>query len=151
MKLRFFRLKHLDQVDGQLVRAFPSSAGADLRSNSDFMIPGRSSILVSTGIGIELPTEPDQYGFTYHVQIWPRSGLSAKFSVETGAGLGDAEYRGEYKVHLYNHGNKPFKITKGDRIAQVVIVPCVASPFEEVEELTDTTRGEGGFGSSGVQ
>jgi dUTP pyrophosphatase len=151
VKLKFKRLNYLPQVDNQLIRAYPSSAGADLCANEDFIIRAGGDIVVTTGIAYELPTEPDEYGFTYHIQIWPRSGLSVKNKVENGAGLADAEYRGEVRVHLYNNGHVPFQIKKGDRIAQVVVVPCIASPWEQIQEFTEESdRGENGFGSSGV-
>ena len=82
--------------------------------------------------------------------LWSRSGLSVKHNVECGAGCIDSSYRGEVKVHLYNHGDEVFYIKKGDRIAQLLTMPINLSDYTPVDELPDTDRGEKGFGSSGV-
>jgi dUTP pyrophosphatase len=87
----------------------------------------------------------------YEIQIRPRSGLAAKnnISVLNTPGTIDSDYRGEIKIILFNHGSDEFLINNGDRIAQIVLMPIHKIDFEEVDNLPDTVRGEGGFGSTG--
>lgn len=144
MELKYKRIKHLPQIENQLVRAHVNDAGADIKSNVDIIIPAHTDKIISTGIAVEIPE-----GFFGRVSS--RSGLKAKHNVTAFHGTVDSAYRGELKVILYNGSNLPFKVNKGDRIAQLVVVPCVASAWEEIEEFTqDSDRGENGFGSSGV-
>jgi len=105
--------------------------------------PGRSA-LVPTGFAIALPE-----GF--EAQIRPRSGLAAKHGVTVlnAPGTVDADYRGEIKVMLINHGQAPFAVRRGDRIAQMVVAPVTAVSFTEQETLDDTERGDKGHGSTG--
>ena len=122
------------------------SSGMDLIANINETItiqPGKKSI-IPTGIAVSIPLE-------YEVQIRPRSGLAAKKSIGVlnSPGTIDADYRGEVKVILINLGNSSFKINKNDRIAQMILCPIAKAEFEEVDELPDTKRGEGGFGSTG--
>ena len=123
------------------------ASGVDISANinEDLTLATNESILVPTGIAVSIPQ-----GF--EIQIRPRSGLAAKkgISVLNTPGTIDADYRGEIKVILINHGNEPFVIRNGDRIAQMVVCPIVQAKFEEVDELSDTERGSGGFGSTGV-
>ena len=107
------------------------------------MKPGERS-LVSTGIAIALPPG-------YEAQIRPRSGLAVKHGVTVlnSPGTIDSDYRGEVKVPLINHGDRDFFITRGDRIAQMVIAPVTRIAWESVAELDATMRGADGFGSSG--
>jgi dUTP pyrophosphatase len=100
--------------------------------------------MVPTGLTIALPQG-------YEAQVRPRSGLAAKHGVTclNSPGTIDADYRGEVKVILINHGQEPFVITRGERIAQMVISPVTQAVFQEVTELDDTSRGAGGFGSTG--
>ena len=109
-----------------------------------FIEPGKSDI-VPTGISLLIP-------IGYEVQIRPRSGLAAKkkVSVLNTPGTIDSDYRGEIKVILINFGKEKFKINPKDRIAQMVLCPVVKIEFEEVNELEDTKRGGGGFGSTGI-
>ena len=109
------------------------------------MIYPSSSAVIATNLYINVPKN--------HVGlIWSRSGLSVKHRVEVGAGCIDSGYNGEVKVHLYNHGESIFYVTKGDRIAQLLTIPINSSLYEKVDEFEEeTTRGEGGFGSSGVK
>mgnify|MGYP001439941715 CR=1 FL=1 len=122
------------------------SSGMDLMAyiNNPVLILPQKSELISTGISIAIPDNTE-------VQIRPRSGLAAKnnISVLNTPGTIDSDYRGEIKVILYNHGNKEFIVNDGDRIAQMVLVPIIKATFEEVENLPETLRGEGGFGSTG--
>lgn len=105
--------------------------------------PGGSA-LVPTGFAIALPEG-------YEAQIRPRSGLAAKFGVTVlnAPGTVDADYRGEIKVMLINHGTAPFAVRRGDRIAQMVVAPVTAVRFVEQEILDDTIRGDKGHGSTG--
>jgi dUTP pyrophosphatase len=123
------------------------ASGLDISANinEDLTLATNESILVPTGIAVSIPQ-----GF--EIQIRPRSGLAAKkgISVLNTPGTIDADYRGEIKVILINHGNEPFIIRNGDRIAQMVVCPIVQAKFEQVDELSDTERGSGGFGSTGV-
>ena len=104
----------------------------------------KSSCMVPTGLSVAFSDK-------YEIQIRPRSGLAAKnnISVLNTPGTIDSDYRGELKVILYNHGSEEFIINNEDRIAQMVLVPIIKATFEEVEDLPQTIRGEGGFGSTG--
>jgi dUTP pyrophosphatase len=122
------------------------SAGMDLHANIDQPItiqPGQREI-VSTGLFLELPEG-------YEAQIRPRSGLAFKhgITVLNSPGTIDADYRGEIKVLLINHGQAAFEINDGERIAQMVIAEYASILWEETNQLNDTERGEGGYGSSG--
>ena len=105
--------------------------------------PGKSC-LVSTGLSVAFPKG-------YEIQIRPRSGLAAKnnISVLNTPGTIDSDYRGELKIILFNHGNKNFVINKNDRVAQMVLAPIIKMELEETNELPESVRGEGGFGSTG--
>ena len=122
------------------------SSGMDLMAFIDkpISILPQKSELIPTGLSIAIPNNTE-------VQIRPRSGLAAKnnISVLNTPGTIDSDYRGELKVILYNHGNKEFIVNNEDRIAQMVLVPIIKANFEEVENLPETVRGEGGFGSTG--
>lgn len=102
-------------------------------------------VLIKTGLSVEIPA-----GF--ELQCRPRSGLALNegITVLNAPGTIDSDYRGEIGVILYNAGGKHFTINPGDRIAQLVFAPVVQANIEEVEELSETERGEGGFGSTGV-
>jgi len=122
------------------------SSGMDISAyieNNIIINPGEKS-LISTGFSIAVPRG-------YEVQIRPRSGLAAKnnITVLNTPGTIDADYRGEIKVILINLGREKFIIENGQRIAQMVVCPVVQANFEEVEELSNTERGTGGFGSTG--
>tara|TARA_B100000029_G_C17270722_1_gene849718 strand:- start:283 stop:723 length:441 start_codon:yes stop_codon:yes gene_type:complete len=124
------------------------SSGMDLAANIDANInidPGKTAI-IPTGLALSIPK-----GF--EVQIRPRSGLAAKqkISVLNTPGTIDADYRGEIKVILINLGQKPFKVEKGLRIAQMVVCPIVQAQLKEVDDLNKTERGKGGFGSTGTK
>jgi dUTP pyrophosphatase len=104
----------------------------------------QTSCLVPTGISLAFPSE-------YEIQIRPRSGLAAKnnISVLNTPGTIDSDYRGEIKIILFNHGNKDFLINDKDRIAQMILTPVIKMNFEETDNLPETVRGKGGFGSTG--
>lgn len=123
----------------------PYSAGADLYSAMDeiTIAPGET-VLVKTGLALELPVG-------YAGLIYARSGLASKRGLAPAnkVGVVDCDYRGEVMVALHNHSNIPQTVAAGERIAQLVIAPYIVADFEETDELSDTVRGEGGFGSTG--
>ncbi len=124
------------------------SSGLDLAANlkSEISIESGKTAIIPTGISLSIPK-----GF--EIQIRPRSGLAAKnrISVLNTPGTIDADYRGEIKVILINLGSETFIVEKGLRIAQMVVCPVVKAKFEEVTELNETRRGQGGFGSTGTK
>jgi len=121
-------------------------AGLDLFSAEEKLILPGEAELIRTGIIIELPRGTE-------AQVRPRSGLALKHSVTilNSPGTIDEGYRGEIKVILINHGNKEFLVEKQTRIAQIVIAQIAKVNIVQVEELTNSERGEGGFGSSGIE
>ena len=133
-------------TEESLFYATKGSAGIDLRANNDkdIIIAKGGTALIPTGIAIALP-------IGYEAQIRPRSGLALKSSltVLNTPGTIDSDYRGEIGVILINHGNEDFIVTKGLRVAQMVIAKYEKVSLEFVEELSDTARGSGGFGSTG--
>jgi len=139
------RVKRLDPDMEPPSYAHPGDAGLDIRSAEDVVILPGERALVSTGFSMALPE-----GYAAFVQ--PRSGLAARdgISIVNTPGLVDCHYRGEVKVILINHGSEPFRVRRGDRIAQMVIQKVEAARVEVVEELEETARGEGGFGSTGI-
>ena len=122
------------------------ASGMDLMASlsSSLTIKPKTSHLVPTGLSIA-------FSENYEIQIRPRSGLAAKnnISVLNSPGTIDSDYRGEIKVIIYNHGNEEFVINNKDRIAQMILTPIVKMDLEEADELPESTRGEGGFGSTG--
>lgn len=124
------------------------AAGADIRAaiDADIVLQPGEFQLIKTGFAMAL-------AHGYEAQIRPRSGLALKhgITVLNAPGTIDADYRGEVGVVLINHSNTPFVITRGERIAQMVIAPYVRATFSAVSELSETARGTGGFGSSGRQ
>ncbi len=126
------------------------SAGMDLRAavseNNPITLAPRARMLVPTGLCIELPTG-------YEGQVRPRSGLAIKHGISliNTPGTIDEDYRGEVMVPLINHGEKAFEITRGMRIAQLIVAPVFQASVDEVDELSDTTRGTSGFGSTGSE
>jgi len=125
-------------------RQTPQSAGMDLHSKINTTIKKGERTLIPTGIRAALP-------FGYEVQIRPRSGLALKHGVTVlnTPGTVDADYRGELCVLLINWGGDDFHITRGDRIAQMIVAKVEMVEFKEVSELPDTQRGSGGYGSTG--
>ncbi len=127
-------------------RATTHAAGVDLRAAvaDELIIEPGDQALIPTGIKIALPE-----GF--EAQVRPRSGLAVKHGVTVlnAPGTIDADYRGEVMVILINHGAKPFRVSRGMRIAQMVVAPIAAVAWEEVARLPETARGDGGCGSTG--
>ena len=125
-----------------------ASAGMDLRANLEepVVLPPLGRAIIKTGLFIELP-------IGYEAQVRPRSGLAAKkgVTVLNSPGTVDADYRGEIGVILVNLSNEAFTVEDGERIAQLVIAKHERAEWVEVEALTETSRGAGGFGSTGVK
>ena len=124
--------------------AHPSDAGMDIRSVADMTVPARGRALVPTGLVVLLPP-------LYEAQVRPRSGLALKhgITVLNTPGTIDSGYRGEIGVILFNSSDVDFQVKKGDRVAQVVIAPVTQPVIEEAQEIDETDRGAGGFGSTG--
>lgn len=122
------------------------AAGVDLMASGSGSIESGKHALVKTGISIELPEG-------YEAQVRPRSGLALKqgVTVLNTPGTIDADYRGEIGVILINHSDVTFQYEKGDRIAQMVVAPVARAEFIHVDDLSDTDRGAGGFGHTGVK
>ena len=141
MKLRVTRLNPDAIIP---VYAHPGDAGLDLHACEDVALEPGVACLVSTGVAIELPEATE-------AQVRPRSGLALKHSVTVlnTPGTIDEGYRGEVGVVLINHGTTTFHVTSGMRIAQLVVQKRWTVDVVEVDGLTDTTRGTGGFGSTG--
>ena len=141
MTLKFKRI-HPDAV--LPAYAHPSDAGMDIRSVADVTVPARGRALVPTGLVVLLPP-------LYEAQVRPRSGLALKhgITVLNTPGTIDSGYRGEIGVILFNSRDVDFQIKKGDRVAQVVIAPVTQPVIEEAQEIDETDRGAGGFGSTG--
>lgn len=125
-----------------------ASAGMDIRAQLDVpvVLEPMQRAIIKTGLFIELPVG-------YEAQVRPRSGLAAKkgITVLNAPGTIDADYRGEIGVILVNLSNEPFTVESGERIAQLVIAKHERAEWEEVETLSKTQRGEGGFGSTGIK
>ncbi len=143
MKVRFKKV-----LLGAKVPVYSSefAAGADLCACVEESVTVKSgeSVMLPTGIAVELPA--GTVGL-----VFARSGLASKRSLAPANKVGviDCDYRGEIKVALFNHGKCDQTVEPGERIAQLVVVPYITAEFEEAQELSDTVRGEGGFGSTG--
>ena len=124
--------------------ATPGAAGMDVVAAEDLDLAPGARHAVATGFRVAIPAG-------YEIQVRPRSGLAFKYgiSVPNTPGTIDSDYRGELKVLMINHGSEPFAIRRGERIAQLVPAVVTVAAFDEVEELDDTARGHGGFGSTG--
>lgn len=144
-------IKRLDHADGVELPSYETegSAGMDIRSavleDSPLVLAPNERALVPTGLIFEIPQG-------YEVQIRPRSGLAFKNGITclNTPGTIDSDYRGEIKVLLINLGSEDFKITRGMRIAQMIVAPVTQAKLVETNELGETDRGAGGFGSTGV-
>jgi len=127
---------------GKLTKNKTTDAGQDIHSSESVIIPPMDSRLISTELHIAIPD--------HHVGLlWSRSGLSVKHKLEVGAGCIDFGYTGEVKVHVYNHDTEPYKVNKGDKIAQLLTIPINLNSYNQVDSLEETDRGMNGFGSSG--
>ena len=125
--------------------AHPSDAGMDIRSVRSLVIPAGRRALVPTGLVVNLPAG-------YEAEVRPRSGLALKYGVTVlnSPGTIDSGYRGEIGVILANFGEADFEVKVGDRVAQLVIAPVTQPTVVEAQEVDETDRGAGGFGSTGV-
>jgi dUTP pyrophosphatase len=146
MKLSILRLAHAGDLPLPTY-ATEGSAGLDLLAAVDGEIvlkPGERK-LVPTGLSIAMP-------LGYEAQVRPRSGLALKHGITliNAPGTIDSDYRGEIKCPMVNHGDEPFRITRGMKIAQMIIARHEIAELEEVSELPDSARGTGGFGSTGT-
>lgn len=121
--------------------AHETDAGADLRSPVDAVVPARGSAAIDTGVHVEIPE-----GYTIFLKS--KSGLNVKHNL-IGEGVIDSGYTSSIRVKLYNLGDEDYGVQKGDKIIQMVILPCVYCGFTQVEKFAETERGDGGFGSTG--
>lgn len=135
MKITLDKGAHMPQ------RSHDSDAGIDIRAIGDHVIPAYGSRTIKTGVHIQLP-----HG--YAGLFVSKSGLNVKQNI-TSTGLIDEGYTGELIVKLYNHGRSAYTVRDGDKITQLVIIPVAYEPLEVVEDLDDSERGDGGFGSTG--
>ena len=142
------RVKKLDARAELPVFGSEFAAGADLRAclDGDLTIAPGQTALIHTGLALEIPAG-------YAGLVYARSGLASKRGLAPANKVGviDADYRGEVMVALHNHGAEDQTIGHGERIAQLVVTPFLAVDYEEADELTDTARGAGGFGSTGTK
>ena len=140
------RIKRLPHGEGLALPAYATrgAAGMDVLAAEDVTLAPGARHAVATGFAVAIPPG-------YEIQVRPRSGLALKhgISVPNTPGTIDSDYRGELKVILINHGAEPFAVARGDRVAQLVLAPVTRAAWEVVEELDDTARGAGGFGSTG--
>lgn len=140
------RIKRLPHGHGVPLPAYATggAAGMDVVSAEDVTIAPGARHAVASGFAVAIPAG-------YEIQVRPRSGLALKhgISVPNTPGTIDSDYRGELKIILINHGAEGFAIARGDRVAQLVLGPVTQASWDEVEELDDTARGAGGFGSTG--
>jgi dUTP pyrophosphatase len=141
------RIKRLNHGAGLPLPGYASAgaAGMDISAAESLVLRAGRRHAVATGFAFAIPDG-------YEVQVRPRSGLALKHGITclNTPGTIDSDYRGEVKVILANLGEDDFQITKGDRIAQLVVSPVTHAAMVEVEEIDETTRGTGGFGSTGV-
>ncbi|XP_004526010.2 deoxyuridine 5'-triphosphate nucleotidohydrolase isoform X1 [Ceratitis capitata] len=126
------------------VRGSERSAGVDLCSAYDLIVPARGKAVVKTDLQVQVPE--GSYG-----RVAPRSGLAVKNFIDVGAGVVDEDYRGNLGVVLFNHSDTNFEVMRGDRIAQLICERIFYPELEQVDRLDNTTRGAGGFGSTGVK
>ena len=143
VRIRIARLPHGEGLPLPSY-ATPGAAGMDVVAAEDFDLEPGQRHAVATGFRVAIPDG-------YEIQVRPRSGLAFKhgITVPNTPGTIDSDYRGEIKVLLINHGTEPFPIRRGDRIAQMMLAVCTVAEFDEVDQLSDTDRGAGGFGSTG--
>jgi len=146
MKLRTVKIDIVNTSKNPLPKyAKPGDAGMDICASENVVIKSFSWKAISTGLYVEIPSG-------YEIQIRSRSGMALKFGavVMNSPGTIDSGYRGEIKVIIHNNDHRFVKVEKGQRIAQMVLAPVLTAQFNEVSELNDSDRGEGGFGSTGI-
>lgn len=139
-------VKRLPHFEGLELPAYATdgAAGMDVLAAEDVTLPASGRHAVATGLAVAIP-------LGFEIQVRPRSGLALKhgITVPNTPGTIDSDYRGELKVILINHGTEPFEIRRGDRVAQLVLAPVTRASWLEVNDLDETVRGQGGFGSTG--
>lgn len=140
MKFKFKKLAN--NIIGIKEPALQGDAGYDLFAAEECVVKAKSTASVSTKIAIELPEG-------YWLEIMPKSGLATKHDIAVHNGVIDNGYRGEIIIHVYNHGNNDYTFNKNDKVAQAIIRKLHYFDLEEVSELSDTSRGTNGFGSTG--
>lgn len=138
------KIKRLNENAIIPTRGSSAAAGYDLYTTDETMIAPGQTVLVGTGLAMEIPEG-------YFGAVFARSGLATKEGLRPAncVGVIDADYRGELKVPLHNDSDVERPVTAGERIAQLVIMPFLAVDFEKTDELSDTARSTGGFGSTG--
>mmetsp|Transcript_20107 Transcript_20107/g.34628 ORF Transcript_20107/g.34628 Transcript_20107/m.34628 type:complete len:148 (-) Transcript_20107:487-930(-) len=119
------------------------AAGYDLSSAAECVVPAHGKLIVPTDLAVAIPEQ--HYG-----RVAPRSGLAVKHFIDVGAGVIDSDYRGPLGIVLFNHSANDFHVRRGDRVAQLILERISTPEVEEVENLDDTIRGSGGYGSTGV-
>ncbi|MFH0853148.1 MAG: dUTP diphosphatase [bacterium] len=124
--------------------AHPGDAGLDLFSLEDYLLQPGERHSFALGFALELPEG-------YVSLIWDKSGLAQKHGITLIGGVIEYTYRGEYQLIMLNIGDLPFEVHKGDKIGQLLIQPIVTAQIVEVEQLSETARGQGGFGSTGKE
>lgn len=142
--MKIMKIKRLDEKAVIPKRGSASAAGYDIYSIEDVSLPSGETKLIRTGLSMEIPEN-------YFGGVFARSGLAVKEGIRPAncVAVIDADYRGELMVPLHNDSKEERRITVGERIAQLVILPFLPVEFEETDELSETDRGEGGFGSTG--
>jgi dUTP pyrophosphatase len=143
IEIKFTRLAHGEGLPLPQY-ASEAAAGLDITSAEELVLDPGKRHAFATGLAIEIPQG-------YEVQVRPRSGLAIKHGITclNTPGTIDSDYRGEVKVILINHGEEPFQVRRGERIAQLVPAPVLRAHFSEAPALEETARGSGGFGSTG--
>jgi dUTP pyrophosphatase len=123
--------------------AHPGDAGLDIFSVEDILVKAGEKAIISTGIAIEYPEG-------YCTLIWDKSGLAGNSGIKTMGGVFEHIYRGEYKIIVFNTSKTDYQVKKGQKIAQILVQPIITAEIEETQELSETVRGEGRFGSTGL-
>ena len=138
------KIKKLDPEATMPEYAHPGDAAFDVFALKDKIVPARGRAIISTGFAMEFPAG-------YVALVWDKSGLATKFGLTTLAGVMDSSYRGEIKIIVYNTDDQDYTFRAGEKMAQVLIQPVERATITEVSELSDTTRGASGFGSTGTR
>ena len=142
-------IKKLEESAIVPTRATDTDAGYDLYSINDGVVPAGGRKVVGTGIAIAIPESKNVFAPSYYGRVAPRSGLAVKKGIDVLAGVVDAGYRGEVGVVLQNLSDEDFPYKKGDRVAQLILEQCNTIGWVELDELEDSERSDGGFGSTG--
>ncbi len=138
------KVKKLSPTAGLPVRASSGAAGYDLFAAQTAVVPAKGKVVVPTDIAIAVP-------LGYYGRVAPRSGLAVKSFIDVGAGVIDSDYRGPVGVVLFNFSDSDFMAAQGERIAQLILEKIATPEVQEVTDLDETARGDGGFGSTGTK